>query len=678
MVSISRLLAALRSSTMKLKCGSVNHFGIHRPSLLVYDIGLILEELNQLLYLCSSPTSGAAEAGPSYSILETSVSSDIECITARIWWSKRNGTDEWCMGWTTFAQLFQADYGEQAPRAMQKLHDVLSEYPPPLVPSLHTGRLMHEVSSQENNELIGRVNGWTSSSAPQSFSRAKRPYLSNGKEGSVWLLDEFQGEAMQVEDVEEEGEKAGGGDGSLQACSNQTRPSLLPRPVVTVSRFNDFTKNQDCLYDAFQAVSDPDCIVYAMGVVDDDSHSRVLHPIVIEPLLGVAIIQVCCGGQHAACLSDEGEIYTWGRGGFGRLGHGTTAHATTPRLVERLRGIRCRQVACGFAYTAAVSEDGGLYMWGAGENGRLGLGDTQDRHVPTKVRALAGRVKQVFAGSVHTCALLEDEHVYSFGKYEYTGHGSDADILFPRVIPEFEDVRIAQISVGPGGYHTIALTCSGIVYTWGHNRVGQLGYMNTEGIPRNMHGAFFVPKPQPVPLLSDKGIIQVVAGWGHSAALSKTGQVFICGRNVQGQLGLGNPEKFLQNERGHHYQAGFRLVSALLSSHVTHISCGGEHSVAITADSEVYTFGAGHRGQLGHGTDANEHLPKLVEAMKDTRRHMLQVSCGNNCTLILAGGPRVPSLYKICLDTLRKNKIFQDDCNNMLTNEPQINKLKRK
>lgn len=42
------------------------------------------------------------------------------------------------------------------------------------------------------------------------------------------------------------------------------------------------------------------------------------------------------------------------------------------------------QVACGFAYTAAVTASGELYTWGAGENGRLGLGDVADRHTPSR------------------------------------------------------------------------------------------------------------------------------------------------------------------------------------------------------------------------------------------------------------------------------------------------------
>lgn len=48
--------------------------------------------------------------------------------------------------------------------------------------------------------------------------------------------------------------------------------------------------------------------------------------------------------------------------------------------------------------------------------------------------------------------------------------------------------------------------------------------------------------------------IQIVAGWGHSAVLTQNGQVLVCGRNLQGQLGLGNPNQFPKNERDHPYQ----------------------------------------------------------------------------------------------------------------------------
>ena len=86
---------------------------------------------------------------------------------------------------------------------------------------------------------------------------------------------------------------------------------------------------------------------------------------------------------------------------------------------------------------------------------------------------------------------------------------------------------------------------------------------------------------------------QVVAGWGHSAALTRGGALYTCGRNFQGQLGLGDPSTFTLNERGHPHQPEFKHVKALSHVQVSKVSCGGEHSVALTKSGEVYTFGKG-------------------------------------------------------------------------------------
>ena len=54
--------------------------------------------------------------------------------------------------------------------------------------------------------------------------------------------------------------------------------------------------------------------------------------------------------------------------------------------------------------------------------------------------------------------------------------------------------------------------------------------------------------------LVDELVVQVAAGWGHSACLTEKGDLFTCGRNQRGQLGLGEPSAFPVNDRGHVYQ----------------------------------------------------------------------------------------------------------------------------
>jgi alpha-tubulin suppressor-like RCC1 family protein len=62
--------------------------------------------------------------------------------------------------------------------------------------------------------------------------------------------------------------------------------------------------------------------------------------------------------------------------------------------------------------------------------------------------------------------------------------------------------------------------------------VGQLGYTNTETVPRNHEGAFFLPTPQVVESLHGTRVAKVIAGWGHSAVVCQNGDVYICGRCV--------------------------------------------------------------------------------------------------------------------------------------------------
>lgn len=121
-----------------------------------------------------------------------------------------------------------------------------------------------------------------------------------------------------------------------------------PACVVELGAFSRRTAEAGGLYELFQQAADPATLVYVMGTVEDDSgpHVASFTPLVLESFLGYAIEQVCCGGQHAAILTASGHIYTWGRGGFGRLGLGDDSMCPTPRLVKSLadQGVRCRQV----------------------------------------------------------------------------------------------------------------------------------------------------------------------------------------------------------------------------------------------------------------------------------------------------------------------------------------------
>jgi len=74
------------------------------------------------------------------------------------------------------------------------------------------------------------------------------------------------------------------------------------------------------------------------------------------------VVQVACGYQHTVCLTEQGEVYSWGRGRSGALGHGSTEDVAMPKKVEGLKDIT--RIECGTDYTMALDKNGKLYAFG--------------------------------------------------------------------------------------------------------------------------------------------------------------------------------------------------------------------------------------------------------------------------------------------------------------------------
>lgn len=83
------------------------------------------------------------------------------------------------------------------------------------------------------------------------------------------------------------------------------------------------------------------------------------------------VVYVACGNQHTACVTEDGEVYTWGFGKNGALGHGDWNQVSMPKKVEKLSNIV--KIECGIDYTICMDKDGKLYSWGSNRYGQLGV-----------------------------------------------------------------------------------------------------------------------------------------------------------------------------------------------------------------------------------------------------------------------------------------------------------------
>ncbi|EQC36786.1 hypothetical protein SDRG_05620 [Saprolegnia diclina VS20] len=362
------------------------------------------------------------------------------------------------------------------------------------------------------------------------------------------------------------------------------------------------------------------CVVYSWGRGEDGQlglgdTSDQYRPVLVEALRDKCVVQIACGSGHTVVLDENGDVYTWGRGDDGRLGHGDNGWKFVPRLVEALHGKRIKQVTCGSYHTAAVTVTGELYTWGGGMYGKLGHGNESGHSVPYLVDTLSNhKVDQVACGSRHTVVLLENRDVYTWGDKEngVSGHGdTDGHQYLPCAVDELKDKSIMQIAAC--GFHTAALSEEGELYTFGEGKFGRLGH-NSE---RNQLVA------RVVETLHGKRIKQVACGGFHTAAVTDTGEIFTWGGGEHGQLGHGDKvNKTIPS-----------LVKHLADKVVVQITCGWSHTVALTENGEVYTWGNGDHGKLGHNDQVKVTLPKLVETLQSKR--VVSIASYNEHTVAL-------------------------------------------
>lgn len=109
-------------------------------------------------------------------------------------------------------------------------------------------------------------------------------------------------------------------------------------------------------------------------------NSDTLGPQLVQSLASRNIVKIAAhsDGHHYLALSANGEVFSWGCGDGGRLGHGDTVPLEEPKLISALSGKQAGKhvvhIACGSTYSAAITAEGELYTWGRGNYGRLGHG----------------------------------------------------------------------------------------------------------------------------------------------------------------------------------------------------------------------------------------------------------------------------------------------------------------
>uniref|UniRef100_A0A0D3FL27 Uncharacterized protein n=1 Tax=Oryza barthii TaxID=65489 RepID=A0A0D3FL27_9ORYZ len=335
------------------------------------------------------------------------------------------------------------------------------------------------------------------------------------------------------------------------------------------------------------------------------------------------------GGLRVAGVPTKSAIYLWGYNHSGQTARkGKECHLRIPKsLPPKLfkwqdgKNLRWIDVACGRGHTAAVASDGSLYTWGANDFGQLGDGTEESAKEPQKVKALETEfVKSVSCGAHCTAAVAEPrENNGTISRSRLWVWGQNQGSDYPRLFwgafapntasgateqstitcasSQFLSLRCLSLEVirqvSCGAVHVMALSEDGLLQAWGYNEYGQLGRgCTSEGLQGARVLNAYARFLDEAPELVK--IVRVSCGEYHTAAISENGEVYTWGLGSMGQLG------HCSLQSGDKELIPRRVV-ALDRTVIRDVSCGGVHSCAVTEDGALYAWGGGHVGQLGLG-----------------------------------------------------------------------------
>ena len=245
-------------------------------------------------------------------------------------------------------------------------------------------------------------------------------------------------------------------------------------------------------------------VLSGAGALGQGSKSLVGVPTTLEffEQLEDRVIQVACGQQHSLFLTESGAVFATGHGAYGILGTGDTSDELLPVELTALdatliNGEKIVKIACGGSFSAFVTDQGNLYVWGRNDSGQLGLGEESqgDMHsaerYPRRIPFFETErtfIKDIACGENHIVALAQNGALYSWG---------DRTWLEPHVLslPEANGGLKGITKVVAGSKCSFALSSSGVVYTWGMKSSGCLVLENSErtvltpvAIPPSMFG----------------------------------------------------------------------------------------------------------------------------------------------------------------------------------------------
>jgi alpha-tubulin suppressor-like RCC1 family protein len=291
------------------------------------------------------------------------------------------------------------------------------------------------------------------------------------------------------------------------------------------------------------------------------------------PMPTTTVTGIAGGANTSFAIKSDGTLWAWGANGKGQLGDGTVLQRSAPVLV----GSNYGAVASNAANAVALRSDATLWTWGAG-GALLGDATIAERHAPVKVGT---GYKQVALGASSALAVKTDNTLWAWGK-GYLGDGKNAA---SQTTPLQVGSSFASVSAGQG--NAVGIDGNGGLWVWGAYTTA------TQSCDPLANAAALA-----TPLLIGTAYTATASNGNNSFAVAANGDLYGCGDNSFGQLGLGGTAAIAY---WMNIGSGFQAVAA-----------GLRHTLALKTDGSLWAWGDNSLGAVGDGSGVNRASPVLV------------------------------------------------------------------
>lgn len=374
--------------------------------------------------------------------------------------------------------------------------------------------------------------------------------------------------------------------GQLGIGSNET---FLSTPtIISDSKFDSVGLAVSSAY-----AIDNDGNLFKWGYMPNTDISKYINGGSCVPLdipLSTCFVQIEARRNSVAAVDINGDVYTWGDGSYYDLGHGNMTNLSYPKKVEKLPKIK--MVAKGENHTLALDVDGNVWGWGNNSNYECGSNNRNENFYPTKISGIDD-VKYIAAGEGFSAVIKNDGSVWTWGRNDggCLGNNLSSPVKMPTKINGIDNVT----KIACGENFMIALS-EFTIYTWGSNNYGLLGdaSSSSRAYPKAIPGYYY----------------DISASRFHVLAVDESDELCAWGKDGSGQLGINN-----DSNRTYKSTPAWTIIG----DPVGMIYAGFNHSLAEYND-ELYSWGEGRDGQLGYKVTGSQLVPKKVDGIIAPRK----------------------------------------------------------